>query len=216
MAIVTGGLHGSPKGKLAGITYGAARTREGKVVTARQKVSPSNPNTSAQQAQRNAFSDAKDITRSHGPTIYTDVWNRAVGQLPGFQSMMSYYLNNIDSSGDISVPSDLSLGDLHFPNTFSFATGGAAGEVDLSWSTETGSNGTNSDTITWLAVPKARADRDSSYIQHSATATTRSAGSLTISGLKAATTYIISVYFEGAGTAADNYTLVRSSEVNSG
>ena len=39
-AVVKGGLHGRPRGTVAGIIYGAARSREGKVVTAREYVIP--------------------------------------------------------------------------------------------------------------------------------------------------------------------------------
>lgn len=151
MAVVVGGLHGRPHGNVAGIVYGAARSRQGKIVTARELVTPSNPNTPDQQTQRSKFSDSLEIVRAWGPSVYQDDWNRAIGQLPGFQSMMSVLLDNIDASLDVSPPPDTPLGDLHIPDTITFVTGGTPGAWNVTWSTENGSNGTAADVVKVIA-----------------------------------------------------------------
>ena len=118
MAILEGGIFSNPRGKTGGIVFGAARTRTGKKVTSRLLVPPSNPNTAGQQTQRGKFADALAIVRLIGSSFYQADWNRAIGQLPGFQSMTSVFLNALDSSKSIGVIPSINLGHyigrLHF------------------------------------------------------------------------------------------------------
>jgi hypothetical protein len=101
MAILEGGIFSNPRGKTGGIVFGAARTRTGKKVTSRLLVPPSNPNTAAQQVQRGKFAEALAIVRLLGSGIYQSDFNRSIGQLPGFQSVTSIFLNALDASEDI-------------------------------------------------------------------------------------------------------------------
>lgn len=150
MATITGGITGRPAGKIAGIIFGAARSRSGKRVTAREKVDPSNPNTPAQQQQRGLFSECLQRVRKLGAGIYRDDFNRSIGQLPGFQSMMSYLMNAADSAGNLVNLPDLNLGTLHVPDTVNYTIAGD--NVEVTWSDETGSNGTAGDQAVLLAI----------------------------------------------------------------
>lgn len=203
MARLEGGIFSRPRGKTGGVVFGAARTREGKQVTSRLLVSPSNPNTAAQQAQRGIFSYALWIVRKLGAAIYQVAWNRSVSQLPGFQSLMSICMNNITSAGVFNgTPGDTNLGTLTMPADMAAATGSGSGEVDLSWSTDF-DEGNASDTLTILCIDKipdvGEVTRDIQVI----TTPLRSAGSYTITGLEAGGDYRIAVYFEGASGESD-------------
>lgn len=131
MAKVFGGLLGRPQGKLANVVFSSARAREGKVVTARQLVKPSNPQTPDQQQQRSKFSEALAIVRKLGPAIYGEDWNRSIGQLPGFQSMMSVFLKALDSNNDLTVPPVIPLGDLQAPGLEDVRPGVTSQEVNI-------------------------------------------------------------------------------------
>ena len=215
-AIITGGLHGRPRGNVAGVVYGAARTRTGKAVTARELVSPSNPQTPAQVLQRHIFSESLDATKRLSASLWQDDWNRAVGQLPGFQSMMSILLNNTDALEDFNTPSDTPLGDLHFPITFTVVTGaGPTRTIDVAWSNELGSNGTVNDTVEIFCIAKleqANQVRDA-FVQ--ATTAVRATLSQIITCPDAATIYQVGVYFQGAGAAAGLLTPCEWREVAS-
>jgi hypothetical protein len=203
MAIITGGLHGRPAGNVAGVVYGAARTRVGKAVTARELVYPSNPQTAAQMLQRHIFMESLSATRNLGAGCWQDNWNRAIGQLPGFHSMMSILLNNTDSSEQFSAPADTPLGDLHYPDTVTITTGtGASGTIDVDYSTETGDNGTNADE---LALVLIGVDAVGTYARrgvYNEGGATRTDGALVPGYGVADTDIICGVYFIGAGTAS--------------
>lgn len=155
MAIIVGGLHGRPAGNVAGVVYGAARTRTGKAVTARELVSPSNPQTVAQQLQRHIFAEALNATRLLGADCWQDSFNRAIGQLPGFQSMMSIILNNTNASEEFTPPADTPLGDLHYPYTLTVVTGaGATKTVTITYTDELGGNGTIADKFGYIVIGK--------------------------------------------------------------
>jgi hypothetical protein len=199
MAKQTGGIMGRPSGKVGGVVFGAARSRAGKVVTAREKVSPSNPNTVAQQAQRSIFSRALDIVKRIGPSIYQDDWNRAVSQLPGFQSIMSLVMAN-NTAGVFSAPADVSLGTLHAPDTINFTTGSSEFEIKATWSTEAGANGTAADELVFFLYP---ASEDTDLTLTDTTSVTRAdgAGGLTFDTTVASEDFVCCVYLRGAGTA---------------
>ena len=104
MSKLEGGIFSRPRGKTGGIVFGAARTRRGKQTTTRLLVPPSNPNTAAQQEQRSKFKDSLAIVKAAGPDAYQKAFNRTVSQLPGFQSLLSIILNNINAGGNVNSP----------------------------------------------------------------------------------------------------------------
>lgn len=201
-AVIVGGLHGRPSGNVGGVVYGAARSRIGKLVTARELVSPSNPKTTDQVLQRNKFAQSLYACRRLGSDYWQDPFNRAIGQLPGFQSLMSILLNNTDDSFDLAAPADTPLGDLHFPDTPTVVTGsGAAGTVEVEWTDELGTNGTTADPVTVCAIlvsPVTGNERNAINVNAAATRTT---GSYTFQTYFTGLDLIVGVFFEGAGAA---------------
>lgn len=152
MAKLEGGIFSRPRGKTGGVVFGAARTRTGKVVTSRLLVAPSNPNTPAQQSQRSIFSNSLQIVRGLGAAIYQTDFNRAIAQLPGFQAMMSIFMNNMNDSFLLDPPQETNLGTLHVPDTLSAAAGVDAGQVSVTLSGENGANGAATDEVVILAI----------------------------------------------------------------
>jgi len=216
MAIQEGGLFGRVRGNVGGVVFGAARGRTGKLVTAREKVSPSNPQTSAQVLQRGIFSTSLYATRYLTASLWQDYFNRSIGQLPGYQSMMSILLNNTDSSKDFNTPADTPLGDLHFPASFSAATGaGATKTIDVTFDTSNGINGTASDTLRFFFIGKSALAGDERQAGFLITSALRSAGSATLTVPSASTVYQLGCFVVGAGTADGLLSLCRWSEVTS-
>lgn len=214
MARLTGGIFSNPSGSTGGITFGAARTRKGKVVTARQKTSPSNPDTPAQQAQRGKFRSALDIVKGIGPATYQDDWNRAVSQLPGFQSLQSIMLNNLSDTGTLSVPDDVPLGDLQAPQSISVTTGGASGDIQVSWDGAVGANGTDDDVIVAIAIPAAPTPRQT--LAATVLTDIRQNEVMEFTDLPVASVCIVAVYARGEGTAEGKLSLVQWFSATSG
>lgn len=212
MAVLNGGIFSRPRGKTGGIVFGAARTREGKLVTSRLLVSPSNPNTAAQQTQRGKFAEALAIVRLIGSGVYQSDWNRAIGQLPGFQSLLSVYLNAVNSSKQIDTIPPINLGSLHAPNTFSVNTGAIANQINLVWSTETGVNGTANDTLVALVVGDAPGSNPLDREVTVSTGALRSSGSQIVTMAGSGRDYNVLIYFKGAGTASGLISPTRNDE----
>lgn len=201
MAIVVGGITGRVAGSVGGVTFGAARGRQGKLVTVREKVSPSNPNTPAQAAQRGKFGQCIDIVRFLGPDIYKVDWNRSIGQLPGFQSMQSIFLNAMDSNFDLVAPPTINLGDMHYPDTGPQLSQGGDGELDIQWSPEVGTNGTAADIPVVMVIAVDPDGGGGVRVVKTTTDGTRNGQSVLVGGLTIAANYLVGVYFRGEGTA---------------
>ena len=212
MAVLTGGIFSRPRGKTGGIVFGAARTRQGKLVTSRLLVPPSNPNTAAQQTQRSIFSSALSIVRKIGSAIYRTDWNRAIGQLPGFQSMQSIFMTQMDSDLNLSLTTPINLGILHFPNSFSASASGTD-EITVTFSTEVGDNGTDTDKIKILAIAKSETDRQKTNGVVVNLDAARNDGDVTIPGLVAGATYELYAYLEGDASASGLLSVANPFEV---
>lgn len=212
MSILKGGIFSKPSGKTGGIVFGAARTRTGKLVTARELVPPSNPNTSLQQTQRSKFKSSLDLVRRIGASFYRTAWNRSVGQLPGFQSMESIFLNQMDASKNITLVNDINLGILHSPDTQSLDSP-AAGKVQFNYSTDLGANGTDDDLATVILFAKDDANRQLQNGVATIQLDARVDASTQIIGLISGATYEAYTYFKGVGTAAGLYSVAKHSEI---
>lgn len=216
MAKQTGGILGTPSGKIAGIIFSSARGRQGKVVTAREKVSPANPKTPAQVLQRNKFAACVDLVKRWGPSLYQTDWNRSVGQLAGFNSVMSIWLAVISDLLVYAVPPVTPLGDLHKPATISFGDGSSAGQVSVDWSTELGANGTAADLAVFIAQ---RQDATSgNLVVVSEAIVLRSAGGsgIVLSGFASSEPTVLTIYFRGAGAADGNITVATYVQQDAG
>lgn len=200
MAKVIGGLHGRPSGNVGGIIYGGARTRTGKVVTARELVFPSNPKTTDQQLQRRKFKQSLYATRHLAAALWQDYFNRAIGQLPGFQSMMSIILDNTDDTEEMTVPPDTPLGNLHFPETYAMVTGDMDPKsIDVTWSAELGLNGTVDDLLRIFGIAVVAVNIDERPADAFISVVKRSEMAITIDLPDTATDYVFGSFFEGAG-----------------
>lgn len=201
MSVLNGGIFSNPRGKTAGIVFGSARTRTGKKVTARQLVPPSNPNTAAQQTQRSKFAEAVAIVRLIGATVYQTDFNRAIGQLPGFQSLESIFLNSLDATFNVTTIPPVNLGSLHNGGLTSVGASIASGAIDVVWNTGNGINGTAADVAVCLAVETAPASSPLERPVVVDTSGTRSTAT-TIAGFTSGANVSVLMYFQGAGTAA--------------
>ncbi len=201
MGIVTGGITGNVSGQVAGVVFSEARGRTGKLNTVRQKVIPTNPQSSDQTIQRTKFSDSIAIVRALGPRAYRLDWDRAIGQLPGFQSWTSVLLNNMDEARLLTAPPSISLGLLPEFTNLAAATGAASGEVTLTWSATTQLPGTATDELNVAAIPAAAADRDPTPAVYFQNAATRADATATLTGLTAGDSYVLIVWGQNA---ADN------------
>jgi hypothetical protein len=196
-----GGIFGRPSGKTSGIVFGAARTRTGKVSTTRELVAPSNPNTSAQQTQRSKFSQALFIVRAIGSAVYQSNWNRSIGQLPGFQSMQSIFLNNLSDVGLLSAPANTNLGTLDTPVGLSIINDGAD-TIDVTWTGGSVGNGTASDIVKAFAIPAALVDRVTPDDIVESLTELYSSGALALTVINPGIDYVVCVWREGQGNAA--------------
>lgn len=202
MAKLIGGLHGRPSGNVGGIVYGGARTRIGKVVTARELVVPANPQTGDQTLQRNKFTSSLNIVRGLGPQVYLEDFNRSIGQLPGFQSMMSIFLNATGDNYALSIPPVTPLGDLHYPITTQVLEGIAgAGSLQVVFSSENGSNGTPADDTIFFCMATLP---DETYVRDFKVMyqlSDRQTQGFNVTDLLPASSYLCALYFTGVGTA---------------
>lgn len=201
MAILEGGIFSNPRGKTGGIVFGAARTRTGKKVTSRLLVPPSNPNTAAQQVQRGKFAESLAIVRLIGSTIYQSDFNRSIGQLPGFQSLTSIYLNSLNASDVIGTIPPINLGSLHKPATFTAETAAGSSMVTVDWSVELGINGDEDDILKVLIVEQNPAASPLEREVVVNTGETRSNATANFNVGQTSTVYDVMAYFEGVNTA---------------
>jgi len=157
MAKLTSGILGTARGAIGPLVGSMARSRSGKVNTVRERVTPANPRSVAQTLQRNKMAEVTAVIRAIGPTIYQTEWDRGVEQLPGFQSLQSILMGDITDLFAFTAPPDTPLGTLHFPATLTIAQSGSAGEINITYTSENGSNGAAADELQVLAI---RAERD--------------------------------------------------------
>jgi hypothetical protein len=209
MAKIIGGLHGRAAGNVGGIIYGAARSREGKVVTARELVVPANPQTGAQQNQRDKFKSSMMTVRALGPDTYQTDWNRAVGQLPGFHSMESILLGIItDGNAYETAPPDTPLGTLHFPDSAVWSST-VNTALHLTYSTENGDNGDAADEVFALAI-QAQPEVDLDHPSYTnSIVPVRSGTSLNITGLEPDTAYLVCTWLTSVLLGTAHLSLAR-------
>ncbi|GAH94777.1 unnamed protein product [marine sediment metagenome] len=210
MAIITGGLHGRARGKINGIIYGGARTRLGKVVTAREYVIPSPSATTTQVYQRNSFACALYATRYLAAALWQDDFNRAIGQLPGFQSIMSIIIKATDRETRVMTPPpDTPLGNLYCPSFNVVEHTTIAGSITITWDAELGLNGTDEDVFKVFGVAKEGSEegvRIANYFDEEAT---RVDTTLNVDTEESGFHWVVGCYFQGAGTAIGKLSVVK-------
>jgi hypothetical protein len=200
MSKLLGGLFSRPSGKASGLVFGAGRTKRGKQVTAREYTIPTDPKTNAQLAQRSKMPYVTQIIQGFGRAIYQFDWNRAVKNLPGFQSLSSVLMPGMAANGQYEfAPPSTTLGTRHFPDTY--AAVDADPDVTLNWSTETGDIGAADDeAIILMFDPSAQAAPEDRAVAVN-TGAVRSDGTVTISNaIAAGAGGIYGLYFKAAGS----------------
>jgi hypothetical protein len=187
MSKVTGGIYGKPSGKTGGLVWGRARTQAGKTATAREYTVPTDPRTADQVLQRDKFQTAALLMSNLGAATWQTAWNRTLGELPGWQSMQSWWLTGLTLSGPAYVLPALmpakSLGPCLMPSDFLVAAGGGSGEIDVTWDeTIVGDHAALTDKL-YLALLATDDPTDTGEQQISAWAVERDAETLTLTGL---------------------------------
>jgi len=201
-AVVKGGLHGRPRGTVAGIVYGAARSREGKVVTAREYVIPGDTDDEDVLEQRLVFKSMVIAAQYLSAELWKDDWDRSVGQLPGFHSMMSVLLKNTPhDTGDFAAPPDTPLGNLFAPVFSPIPHVAVAGSITITWDTGHGLNGTDEDVIVVFVVEVAQTELGVRSAKVAIETATRVDGTIDMATGASGTDWIVCCYFQGAGTA---------------
>lgn len=154
MAKFSGNIFNRARGSIGGNTFSQARYRKGKLQTGRQRVTPANPKTPAQESQRDILAACLAIVRNAGQIIYRNQWNNQISKLPGYQSLMSVLMHmssttteEVDVSGFYPT---IQSGELHFPNTIVFNPSAVDNTVEINWSTELGTNGKSTDQFFYL------------------------------------------------------------------
>ena len=171
----------------------------------RSYVIPANPKSTSQVLWRSIFKCGLYATRHLGATLWENDFNRAIGQLPGFQSMMSIILLATDRvSRDLEEPPDTPLGNLYAPDVTFVTHGSVAGSITASWSGALGLNGTDDDVLNFFGIEVAgSAEGVRGALDWAATAV-RSDLTMDITTGSSTTDWIAAVYFQGAGAAEGN------------
>lgn len=210
MAIITGGLHGRARGNVNGIIYGAARTREGKVVTAREYVKPKASATDNQVYQRNAFACALYATRYLAASLWQSDFNRAIGQLPGFQSIMSIIIKATDRETYIMTPPpDTPLGNLYCPTFAPVPHASIDSNITITWDAGLGLNGTDEDVLNVFGIYR---DGDEFGVRPAtdfAASATRVDATLDVDTGASGEHWVLGCYFQGAGVAVGKLSVVK-------
>lgn len=137
MAIHPSGISGRLSGKNSGNVFSVARTRWGKLTTSREYVVPADPKTADQLLQRELFRRASLVAGLAGRALYRDAWNNTLGQLPGWNALVSYITKQLEGPiGTITYKSTFdqkSLGPVYMP-TVSTNVSALAGQISLDWS----------------------------------------------------------------------------------
>lgn len=140
MAIHNGGIYSKPSGTAGSLVWGRARTFAGKLATSREWAYPNDPQTTDQQERRALFTAAVYHAGAIGNSIYSSAWDRTYGELPGWHSLLSWMIGNLQLVAGVTSYTDpltgKNLGPCHKPQTMTLATGPGAGELELTWSTE--------------------------------------------------------------------------------
>jgi len=99
MAKFKGNIWTKARGSIGSITFSEARDRKGKVQTARDRVTPLNPQTTNQTNARNNLTDSVFIVRGIQSQIGLEPFDRGISKLPGYQGLMSTYQKSKFNNG---------------------------------------------------------------------------------------------------------------------
>lgn len=180
MAKFNGNIFNRAAGSIGGNTFSQARYRGGKLQTARQRVSPSNPRTNPQKIQRSRVklvsSELKQINFTHA----REAFRNSVAKLPSFQALQKILIDatkgGVNSAFFNQTPHEVISPGIHIPATINASQ--SAGVVTFTWSTENSNNGKATDRVYILYFGFQADDRDNNnFYAHTVPTTNRGAGS---------------------------------------
>jgi len=197
MSRVLTGIYGRPSGKTGGVVWGAGRTLTGKVATTREYVIPKNPRADKQVHQRNVFTAAVGLLRTLAMDLWKYDWNNGVGELPGWQSMLSWCLKQLVWDTDhvefLPDPGEVSLGPVYAPVII--ATPTVPKKIVLTWTTEiVGDHCAAGDVVRGYCCLSSAPDTPA-QIHEIPIDTIRSAATYSFTALTASTSYCVQVWF---------------------
>lgn len=141
MAKFKGNIWTKARGSIGSITFSEARDRKGKVQTARDRVTPLNPQTTNQTNARNNLTDSVFIVRGIQSQVGLAPFDRGISKLPGYQGLMStYQKSKTANSSNItfdSVPPDWFTDAPHHVSISSIVNNND-GTYDISFSIDNG------------------------------------------------------------------------------
>ena len=118
MARHEGGIFSRASGSTSGIVFSSVRDKRGKTMISREKVTPRDPKTTNQLSNRHKFGRIVSALSSWSPALWQDIFNKSVGQLPGWQSLESSLVPALGSDGKFQPAPDISTG-----NSFGWESG---------------------------------------------------------------------------------------------
>lgn len=182
MAYIPAGIYGAGRGKVAGTVLSEARTLWGKMGTVREYVIPTDPKTEDQLSQREKFRVAGITAGMFGAGFYQRAWNNGLGLNAGYQSLVSYILQNLQKSGNTYIwataPHPKTLGPV-YNGAITAAAAAAQGQVKITWDTSiVGDYCSANDPLTLVVAHEiTMCNQGPSYFKAVAAAAVRSAGS---------------------------------------
>jgi len=161
----------------------------------RARVTPANPQSSAQTAVRNSLARVVSLWQSF-QTQVKDAWDTYASpySVSGYNKFMS--ANRADEQAGSELETSPVNSDIDEASSFSAASGGASGEIDLTWAGGTVGAG-------YYAYVIVRKDGEDAFTVEDEATTLFSAGSLTLTGLTAGATY--QVYLSNEKTADSEF-----------
>jgi hypothetical protein len=141
MAKLTGGILGKVSGKVAGVVAGNWKDKN----YVRQYVIPSNPNSAAQQTQRNAFSNAVTFAKlllGQVINVYIDPFMRSMS---GYNYFIKQNIANLGAVPDYDAVK-VTFGKLYSIASFEF-DGWSGDTAQFAWLESLGSNGQLTDKV---------------------------------------------------------------------
>lgn len=201
MAKLFGGITGRPSGKVGNVIYGAARTRRGKSATARATFSPSNPNTPAQQDQRNRMRTLSQVASRWNPTRGRSQWNVIEGNLPVYQSILRLLFQASDAQGNLSTPRPVSLGPTPGLRDLQVTSGGGRGVLLLTWTAHSGDGALLTDVVQFFYTPIETRERTLVQSGYIGTGVTRGDDEATVSTLAPGAEFLVGLWVSPAASA---------------
>lgn len=172
MSRLNNGILGGLSGKVSGVVGGNWKG----INYIRAYAKPSNPKTTAQTIQRSKFNAALSFAKALKPIIQTDLWEKLLVGMSGFNAFMRRNISLIDSNYLVNANNLISEGSLESLSSFDGQYDPTNGSLDCDWSAAVSYNGLPTDSVSIVVYDNAH-----HYAHIFTDATTRSAVSFVTS-----------------------------------